>query len=67
MRRNEITIQNVRRQNNSLKKTMSFVAKRKINPAFMISHHFLLSEISRAFEMVANYQDNVLKAVIDFE
>jgi L-iditol 2-dehydrogenase len=67
MRRNEITIQNVRRQNNSMKKTISYVAKRKINPAFMISHHFSLSEISKAFELVSGYQDNVLKAVIDFE
>jgi L-iditol 2-dehydrogenase len=67
MRRNEITIQNIRRQNEYMDKTIKIVANKIVNPDFMITHHFPLSEAGKAFDIVSNYKDNVIKAIIDFD
>ncbi len=67
MRRTEISIQNIRRQNECVDKTIDYVNKKIINPEFMITHHFPLSETEKAFNLVSNYQDNVIKAIIDFD
>jgi L-iditol 2-dehydrogenase len=32
----------------------------------MVTHHFKPEATQQAFEMVANYQDGVIKAMIDF-
>lgn len=67
MRRNEITIQNIRRQNEYMDKTIDYVKNNIVDPNFMITHHFPISEAGKAFDIVSNYSDNVLKAVIDFD
>lgn len=67
MRRTEITIQNIRRQNEYVDKTIDYVSKKIINPEFIITHHFSLSEAEKAFNLVFNYQDNVIKAIIDID
>ena len=65
MRRKEIAIQNVRRQNHCVEKAITLV-KNGLPVDQMITHHFRPEETQRAFEMVSNYQDNVIKAMIDF-
>lgn len=62
LRRREICIQNVRRQNNCMRAAVALLAKTDLD--FMITHRFLLSESDKAFETVANYADGVMKALI---
>ena len=65
IRRKEITIVNVRRQNASTEVAMELVASGKIHPDFMVTHHFELDRVQEAFELVRNYQDGVVKAMIE--
>jgi L-iditol 2-dehydrogenase len=65
MRRKEICIQNVRRQNESVTKCISQMTSGKLNAQSWVTHHFKLSECKQAFDLVANYKDGVVKAVIE--
>ena len=66
MRRKEISIQNVRRQNNTVQSVIDLLAAGNINPEFMITHRFPLEKTQEAFDLVADYRDNVIKAAIEF-
>ncbi len=66
IRRKEITIQNVRRQNGAVKPSLKLSESGRWEPEFMITHRFAPEETGKAFEMVAGYKDNVIKAVIKF-
>ena len=65
MRRKEITIVNVRRQNHCVEKSIELI-KNGLPVEQMVTHHFKPEATQEAFEMVANYQDKVIKAMIDF-
>jgi len=67
IRRKEISIQNVRRQNNCTQKTIDLIAGGKINVDFMATHNFKLQDTTLAFEIVENYRDGVIKAIISFD
>lgn len=64
MRRKEITVINVRRQNHSVEEAIQLVASRKINLKQMVTHYFQLRKAPVAFDMVSGYRDNVIKAMI---
>lgn len=64
LRRKEITIINVRRQNHYTQKAIDLVASRKINMDSLVTHRFPLEETAKAFDLVANYRDGVMKAMI---
>jgi L-iditol 2-dehydrogenase len=64
MRRKEITVINVRRQNRSTEHAMDLVASGKAKIDFMITHRFNLEQAQDAFDLVADYRDNVIKAII---
>ncbi len=64
LRRKEITIINVRRQNECMKPIIDLIAAGKISPEKMLTHCFSLSNVQHAFELVAGYHDGVMKAVI---
>ncbi len=66
MRRKEITIVNVRRQNDCTQDTMDLVASGRIEPDFMVTHRFGMERSREAFDMVAGYKDGVVKALIEF-
>lgn len=66
VRRKEIVIQNVRRQNKSIQPVIDLINEKKMNPEIMITHLFKSEKTSEAFEIVDNYKDNVIKAVIKF-
>ncbi|MEJ2616355.1 MAG: alcohol dehydrogenase catalytic domain-containing protein [Ignavibacteriaceae bacterium] len=66
IRRKEITIQNVRRQNNCVQPVIDLVSSRKLDPNFMITHRFPFEKTNEAFKLVADYEDNVIKALIKF-
>jgi L-iditol 2-dehydrogenase len=65
IRRKEITIVNVRRQNGCTRATMDLVAARKVQADFMVTHRFQLDQVQEAFELVAGYRDGVVKAMIE--
>lgn len=66
IRRKEITIVNIRRQNNCTHDTIEMLASGKVDGSAMITHCFAFDEIAEAFDMVKNYRDGVMKAMIEF-
>jgi len=65
IRRKEITIINIRRQNKCVQKAMDLIASGKVNVDFMITHRFTLEQTQDAFCLVAEYRDGVVKALIE--
>jgi len=65
-RRKELTIIHIRRQNNCTHQTLEMLANGKIDGSAMLTHRFPFDKVAEAFEMVANYKDGVMKAMIDF-
>lgn len=66
LRRKEIKIQNIRRQNGGVKPSIDLSESGKWSADFMITHRFTPDETGAAFETVAGYKDNVIKAVVKF-
>jgi L-iditol 2-dehydrogenase len=67
MRRKEIVIQNVRRQNECVEKAIGLIEAGKIKTEALVTHQFALAETQKAFETVAGHRDGVIKAVIRFD
>jgi L-iditol 2-dehydrogenase len=67
LRHKEICIQNVRRQNECVQAAIDMVAAKQVDVGVMITHHFGLPQTKEAFDLVADYRDGVVKAMIDFE
>ena len=67
LRRNEITITNIRRQAHCTQKAIDLLEAEKINLDAMVTHHFPLEETQQAFDLVANYRDGVMKAMISVD
>jgi L-iditol 2-dehydrogenase len=67
IRRKEITIQNVRRQNNCTQKAIDLIQSGRINVDFMATHNFKIEDTALAFDIAGNYRDGVIKAIIDFD
>lgn len=67
MRRKEICIQNVRRQNECVQPAIDLIASREIDVNVMVTHHFPFEETKTAFDLVADYRDGVVKAMIGFD
>jgi L-iditol 2-dehydrogenase len=65
IRRKEITIINIRRQNKCVQTAIDLIASGKVNVDFMITHRFTLEQTQDAFDMVAEYRDGVVKALIE--
>jgi L-iditol 2-dehydrogenase len=65
IRRKEITIVNVRRQNDCTQRAIDLIASGKTKVDFMITHRFALEQTQQAFDMVADYRDGVIKALIE--
>ncbi len=65
MRRKELTVINVRRQNHCVEEAIELVASGKIDVEKMVTHHFNLEETPKAFDLVEKYKDGVIKAMIN--
>ena len=65
IRRKEITIVNVRRQNACTQAAIDLVASGRGDVDFMITHRFGLDQTKDAFDMVAGYREGVVKALIE--
>ena len=65
MRRKELTVINVRRQNHCVEEAIELVISGKIDIEKMVTHHFSLEETPKAFEIVEAYKDGAIKAMIN--
>ncbi len=66
IRRKEITLLNIRRQNHALEETLELLACREFDADPMVTHRFPFERADDAFRLVAAYGDGVMKAMIDF-
>ena len=66
VRRKEICIQNVRRQNECMLDAIRFVEDNTRYRELLITHVVSADEAKKAFDLVGGYEDNVVKAVIRF-
>ena len=64
-RRKEITIKYIRRQNHCVQKAINFIKTGKIDINFLITHRFKLEQTQNAFELLTDYRDGVIKAMIN--
>ena len=66
LRHKEICIQNVRRQNHCVQATLDMITRREVDVNFMVTHRYPFARTQDAFDLVAGYQDGVVKAMINF-
>ncbi len=64
LRRHELRLVNVRRQNECVAPAIELIASGKINLDPLVTHHFDFEETGEAFDMVAARRDGVVKAII---
>ena len=67
LRRKEISIHNVRRQNEKYPEALEMMGNGKINFDGFISHKYNINNVQEAFELVEVYSDGVIKAIIEFD
>lgn len=67
LRRKEITVINVRRQNHCTQTAIDWIASGKANLDYMVTHHFPFEKTQQAFDLVAGYKDGVIKAMITLD
>jgi L-iditol 2-dehydrogenase len=65
-RRREISLQFIRRQVDCVETAIESMQNGKISVANMVTHRFPFSKTKEAFDLVADYRDGVMKAMIDF-
>jgi L-iditol 2-dehydrogenase len=65
LRRREIVIRNVRRQNRCMAQAVEMIASGTVNVWPLITHSFTLDESRRAFELAESRRDRVIKAMIE--
>jgi L-iditol 2-dehydrogenase len=65
-RRKELTVINIRRQNRTTEESIKILESAKVNVDYMVSHRFKFTDSAKAFQLVADYKDSVIKAVIEF-
>lgn len=66
MRRKEVTVINVRRQNHCVEEAIELVKSGKVKADKMVTHHFGPDDTPNAFEMVEGYKNGVIKAMVHF-
>jgi L-iditol 2-dehydrogenase len=65
-RRREISIQFIRRQVDCVETALEMMNNGTINVGNMVTHRFPFGKTEEAFDLVAGYNDGVMKAMIDF-
>ncbi len=66
MRRKEICVQNVRRQNQCVQPALDMIASKDFDVNIMTTHRFSFAQTKKAFDLVDKYEDGVVKAIIKF-
>ncbi len=67
LRHKEICIQSVRRQNHSVEEALELMESGTINVDIMPTHRFKFEQTKEGFDLVTEYGDGVMKAMIDFD
>lgn len=67
LRRKEIPVISIRRQVHCTQKAIDLITSGRTKVADMATHHFSLRDAARAFDLVANYRDGVMKAMITLD
>jgi len=67
LRRKELRVQNVRRQCHCVQPALDLIAQGKIPVDALATHHFPFEQTQDAFDLVADYRDGVMKAMIEFQ
>jgi threonine dehydrogenase-like Zn-dependent dehydrogenase len=65
LRRKEIRIQNVRRQNECTRAALDLIEAGSLRVDPLITHRFPFAQTPAAFELVESYRDGVVKAMIE--
>ncbi|TAL67997.1 MAG: hypothetical protein EPN88_07255 [Bacteroidetes bacterium] len=65
-RRREISVQFIRRQVDCVEPALEMMKNGTININRMVTHRFPFNKTKEAFDLVAEYKDGVMKAMIDF-
>jgi L-iditol 2-dehydrogenase len=65
-RRKELSVQFIRRQVDCVEPALEMMNNGSINIERMVTHRFPFSKTKDAFDLVADYKDGVMKAMIDF-
>lgn len=63
-RRKELTITYIRRQNHCVQAAIDLLKSGRIDADFMITHRFNLEQTPSAFDLLADYSDGIIKAMI---
>ena len=66
LRHKEIGIRNVRRQTGCVQRALDLIDTGRVNVDFMVTHRFPFDRVQDAFDLVADYRDGVVKAMIGF-
>lgn len=66
-RRREITLSHVRRQSDCVEEVLELIAEGRVEVQQMITHRFPFSRTAEAFDLVMEYRDGVMKALIMME
>lgn len=64
VRRKEIRVQSVRRQNRCLEKAVGMIHAGRVKVDFLATHFFKLEEARPAYETAAERRDGVIKAIV---
>lgn len=67
LRRKEICVQSIRRQNHSVEEALELMENKVISVDKMPTHRFRFDKTKEAFDLVTGYKDGVMKAMIDFD
>lgn len=65
LRRNELQVRNVRRQNRCTGEAITLIASGRIDVNPLVTHRFALAETAQAFDTVSRYDDGVIKAIVE--
>ena len=66
MRRKELTVINVRRQNHCVEEAIDLVISGAVQVSKMVTHEFTMEETPVAFDVVEGYKFGAIKAMINF-
>lgn len=66
MRRHEITVVNIRRQNDAIGRTLPILERRRDARDILITHRFAPARAKEAFDLVQQRADGVIKALLEF-
>ena len=67
LRRKELCVQNVRRQCECVQDSLDMIDNLDFDVDFMVTHHYKFDQAKEAFDLVADYADGVVKAMIEFD